>query len=339
MGMRPGEKTAAGMLGRVLYDKNRRQASAWRPARLIPAAVLTLALLAGALTYTLYGRDHEGPSDSESGQDLAAPVRNVFKMQDMHYIRLSDEQAGAFGFSAAAKEGEIGERITVISEGMDPGMTGLEVYRYLPAGGDAVVAVKQEGLYRLYGFHTFQSYMENRDEDAIRYLELFGIRSSEDIEKIQFYRYGDGNARVLAGEITDAAGKETFYGFYSVLKDSSDLYFNTLYNYGSSPAPEMPQESPGEFYNPSEDSTEQNTASDLPAARANPSNVTTVGGPSSISGSPGRGGDALANAVTIRIVHRSGVFHETEYYRNIGFISTDDAGDAFSAFIGGCIGR
>lgn len=49
------------------------------------------------------------------------------------------------------------------------------MYRYMPAGGEAVVAVKRETGYQLFRFFAFESYLNNQDEDTRDYLELYGI--------------------------------------------------------------------------------------------------------------------------------------------------------------------
>ena len=44
-------------------------------------------------------------------------------------------------------------------------------------------------------------------------------------------------------------------------------------------------------------------------------------------------GDKLSNSVTIRIYNQNGVYYDSEYYLNIGFISRYEVGNEFAAFM------
>lgn len=69
--------------------------------------------------------------------------------------------------------------------------------------------------------------------DAAAYLNLYGIKSAGDIQKIQFIGHSEqaklNHTVDVKAEITDKAEIAKFYNFYSVLKDSSDKYFDALY--------------------------------------------------------------------------------------------------------------
>jgi hypothetical protein len=47
--------------------------------------------------------------------------------------------------------------------------------------------------------------------------------------------------------------------------------------------------------------------------------------------------DALANPITVRIYHQSGVYFETIYYPNVGFMSRFEVSEGFAEFLGNYI--
>ena len=79
--------------------------------------------------------------------------------------------------------------------------------------------------------------MENKDEDAVDYLELHGIYDAKDIDKVQFIKISD-RGKVegytdIAVTIDQREDVEKFYNYFSQLKDSSKEYFDQLYNYSN----------------------------------------------------------------------------------------------------------
>jgi hypothetical protein len=44
-------------------------------------------------------------------------------------------------------------------------------------------------------------------------------------------------------------------------------------------------------------------------------------------------GNALENAITIRIFNKNGIYFDAVYYRNIGFMSRYEISEEFAAFI------
>ncbi|HHW47306.1 MAG TPA: hypothetical protein GXX14_01650, partial [Clostridiaceae bacterium] len=160
-----------------------------------------------------------------SPEDSVAIIKNQFQIGDRHYILLSEDMKKEYAFPASISEGDIGEKIATITTTVDSDLLGCEVYEYLPAGCEAVVAVKIDNEYKLFKFFSFESYINNEDEDAATYLKLYGINSAEDISKIQFIGHSEDakleNRMDLIGEITDNKEITEFYNYYSVLKDSS----------------------------------------------------------------------------------------------------------------------
>ena len=56
-------------------------------------------------------------------------------------------------------------------------------------------------------------------------------------------------------------------------------------------------------------------------------------GVETVTANQGSAGAALENAVTIRIYNKNGIYYDTIYYPNIGFISRYKLGDNFKAFL------
>jgi len=168
-------------------------------------------------------------------EDYAAPLLNQFQIGGRHYILLSDEIKEEFGLSDSVNESDIGPKIADISLSPDKSLIGSEVYSYVPAGGESVVAVKKDIEYQLFRFFVFENYNNNQDEDAVEYLKLYGIEKADDIAKVQFISYSEQSKLQgiadIAGEITNRDEIARFYGFYSVLKNSSDKYFDRLFNF------------------------------------------------------------------------------------------------------------
>ncbi len=369
----PGEAATRRMLQYILHtddkadniEKSRHKRGRYLKS-IIPAAALVLLLAGGSLTYHLM--DNVNRADDNSGnntaqdmdairEDYVAKVENQFQIDNKHYILLTDEQRIDFGLPADIREEDIGELIIAITKSVDERLTGKSVYEYLPAGGRAVVAVGTDDGYRLFRFFSFESYLQNEDEDAAEYLKLYGINSPSDIDRIEFIRISEEGKQEgynnAAGIIKDAEGVEKFYGYFSVLKNSNKEYFDRLFNYSvidtgdDARAGTMPAETNPPLIDYAEDmplvqdpdAPVSNTSGVAPDASDTgyegrdpdrdkivtdvPTKADAGGGsmPSSIEGSQGRAGNALDNSVFIRIYNKQGVYYETIYYPNIGFIS------------------
>ena len=361
--------------------------------KLVPVLGLAI-IIAGSLLMNnlLSGRsDSISPEgeiqtdDLDAREDMVAPVTNQFRIDDRHYILLPDELREEFGFPAKVSEEDIGRKITVIESTPDESMKGLEVFEYIPGGGEAVVAVKKEDGYRLYKFFTFESYNNNQDEDAIAYLKLHGIEGPEDIKAVQLIEYTE-ESKVegklnIAGKITEPADIQKFYNYYSVLKNASDKYFEALFGYRPSsdpgnlttdPAPDAGSEpdigpAPDEITSgegtAAEDTPvqaqdmplvpgESDAADDMPLSPDSPvssdssvsSGMMDMGNTEDSQGSytppsQGSAGDALANPIAVRIYNKHGVYYETMYYRNIGFLSRYEVSKEFADFLNSYIGH
>lgn len=407
------------MLENVLYHSKNRKMNPmlyFNFRKAVPALVLTVVLAGGILSYGLkdiiFNNGMRGSSPTETAQDslidndtasgredMPAPLLNQFQIKGRNYILMSD-YVEEFGFDTEISGDDIGSKIATIEKSPDKSLVGCEVYEYIPAGGEAVVAVKRNNAYELYRFFTFESYNNNQDEDAIEYLKLYGINSPEDIAKIQFIVHTERSklegTTNITGEISDRNEIAKFYSFYSVLKNSSDKYFEKLF--GNRPGsrdveidrvnPDGQVEPVAPDYMPAPDydgasgagssypgiaedmpmstgggrdaviTIEPSVAIDQPADlpitggdtpvsviidRGNVSSPT--GGSSSMTGigstepvtvAPAQGGsvgNALDSPVTIRIYNKNGVYLETTYYKNIGFISRYEISSDFAAFI------
>ncbi len=369
----------------------------------IPALALAIVFAGGILTHGLKGvlfnhgsQSNGNPEiaqhdmidkDIDSGrEDMAVPLLNQFQIGDRHYILMSD-YVEEFGFPAIINEEDIGSKIMKIEKSPDESLIGCEVFQFIPAGCEAVVAVKRDNTYELFRFYTFESYINNQDEDAIEYLKLYGIEGPEDIARIQFIVHTEESRLEefmnIKNEITDRNEIAEFYSFYSVLENSSDKYFEKLLGYNRNdhsreveidraypnkqeiedsseeravePIPTNHASTPDSdgatdetsFSNPNY----RDIAEDLPlnandevnqGERNNTSNgrsqdMTDTGEGASVTPSEGSTGNALADPVTIRIYNQNGVYFESTYYKNIGFISRYEITAEFAAFIGNYI--
>jgi len=256
--IKPDESAKMRMLDNILRYHDRKKAKPVMPPifkKAVPALALVVVIAGSLLAYNMmsgnnynnnyssqtgYGLQppHGVAEDARSGrEDMVAPILDQFQIDGRHYVLLSDGLRADYGLPAVIKESDIGEKIADIAVSPDKSLIGSEVYSYIPAGGEAVVAVKKDNEYRLFRFFTFESYNNNQDEDAIEYLILYGINKADDIAKIQFICHSEkskmeGRPDIIA-EITDRDEITRFYSFYSVLKNSSDKYFDKLFNYQS----------------------------------------------------------------------------------------------------------
>lgn len=390
----PDKSAQIRMLDNILsHSGKERKMTGFNFKKAVPALSLAALIAFGFLAYDMmidrnniatppgYATDSEMPAR----EDMVAPLINQFQIDDRHYIFLSDDLRQEFGFPQQVNESDVGDKIITISKSVDPSLIGCEVYSYKPAGGDAVVAVKKDNAYQLFKFFNFESYNNNQDEDAIEYLKLYGINKAEDISKVQFILYSEQNkieGRLDVRELTGRDEIEKFYSYFSVLKNSSDKYFEKLFSFrpvdnagtgvesdiikeremippdaavsepvkpdaqGSidpvpgkaeiaSDAPLMTDDGGGtsDRYN------EMPVASDGSAGMVSEGSqgMMDMGGTVSVGAAttPSQGGvgDALANPVGVRIYNQNGVYFETMYYKNIGFISRYEVNEEFARFI------
>jgi hypothetical protein len=288
------------------------------------AIIITTGVVSSRLILSSRSKD----SNLLSRDSMAiAVIKDEFKIGNKNYHILSEGQKKEFGLPGVISTSDIGTRITTITTSVDADLKGLDVYKYLPADGEAVVAVKKGNEYKLFKFLSFDSYNNNQDEDAISYLELYGINSAEDIAKIQFIGHSD-KAKIegrldIISEITDKERIAAFYNYYSAIKNSSDVYFDKLFNYKGSNN-ESKDTAPELIKLPSDSKAE--ASSDKGEKRE-------------IQGSPGRAGNALNNSLTIRIYNQKGVYRDAEYYPNIGFISRHEVNKDFEGFLKNYNGR
>ncbi|UZW13475.1 hypothetical protein OSC52_16765 [Clostridium pasteurianum] len=282
--------------------------------------------------------------------DNSARITNQFKIENKTYNILSESEKKEFKFPETIDKKDIGHKITTVTNSIDGNLNGKEVYSYLPAGCEAVVAVKENDSYKLFKFFNFDSYMENEDEDVKAYLELYGINKEEDISKIQFLNYHEetvptkdekqGTAAVpeksnIISEITDRNKITKFYNYYSPIKNSSKDYFNKLFDYKDVNKHTEIINNKAKTLSPDykDNSSSDNTAISSSQSRSNADNGEVKDVPSSTPGSEGAAANALSNSVTIRIYNNSGVYSDSEYYPNIGFISRHEVSDEFEKFL------
>lgn len=383
----PDKTAERRMLNNILSHSGKEQKMMFNFRKALPALGLVIVIAGSILAYDMMsGRNNLSSPDyiqgetADAREDMIAPLVNQFQIEDKHYILLSDDLRSEYGFLLQIEESDIGSKITTIKNSVDPSLIDSEVYHYEPAGSEAVVAVKKDDSYQLFKFFNFESYNNNQDEDAVEYLKLYGINSAEDIAKVQFIVYSEQSkieGRLdTRGELTGRDEISQFYTYYSVLKNSSDKYFERLFNYkpdGSQGVdvevdagvdiPDqtrpVPPDAAQDIAHPVEpgsiepapdhigfaedmpmvkgDDGQAGTFEDRPVSNADPDGMMDMGNTSSAVGgtapSQGSAGNALADPVYIRIYNQSGVYFETIYYKNIGFISRHEVSKEFADFL------
>lgn len=374
------------MLNNILTHSGKEKKMALNFRKAVPALGLVVVIAGSLLTYNMMTGKDEIPTpgyvkDNMAGEreDMLAPLVNQFQIGGRHYILLSDDLRAEYGFSQQINDDDIGDKLTTVTTSVDQSLIGSEVYGYKPAGGEAIVAVKKDNGFRLFRFFTFESYNNNQDEDAVEYLKLYGINQAEDIAKVQFIVHSEQSKiegkTDIRGELTDRDEIAQFYSYYSVLLNSSDKYFDRLFNFkpDGSTSTDVEVDVPNQYDSVPPDAAEQNIvepvspdsmvqapdhigyAEDMPAVKegsgktsvngtrpilkGKSSSMTDDGSSNTGAADPSQGsaGNALANPVTIRIYNRSGVYYDTMYYSNIGFISRYEVNEEFADFIEGCI--
>lgn len=355
--LKPSYGAKQRMLENVMNSSNDKAPSIFMYAkRAIPLLILVFVFGGTLIFYNFnkrnYINEELSTEDDAIGMiDNIARVTNQFKIENKTYNILSEDEKSEFKFPSTIDEKDIGDKLTTITTSVDEKLKGKEVYRYLPAGCDGVVAVKLDNEYKLFKFFWFDSYINNQDEDTKAYLKLYGINNAEDILKIQFITYSEeaniqGKVNIMS-EITARDKILEFYNYYSVIKNSSDSYFNKLYNYKGSRTQVMPEvkNEPKELppdYKDNKNSSDASTFIDSDKAKDPQASIQTdiimdtgevKDAPSSIPGSEGFVGDALGNSVTIRIYNQKGVYFSSEYYPNISFISRHEVNEDFKKFL------
>lgn len=381
----PDKAAERRMLNNILSHSGKEQKMTFNFRKAVPALGLAIVIAGSILAYDMMAGKNNIPAPEyandgiiDAREDMVAPLLNQFQIDGRHYIFLSDDLRAEYGFSQQIDESDIGDKITTITTSVDPSLIGSEVYGYKPAGGEAVVAVKKDNEFQLFRFFTFESYNNNQDEDAVEYLKLYGINNSEDIAKIQFIVHSEQSkieGKIdVRGELIRRDEIAQFYGHYSVLKNSSDKYFDRLFNFKSDSSTStdveidvpnqqdlVPPDAVGQdIIQPSNPGSiapapdHIGVAEDMPLKKddGEPSVIDPTRPVSKDSGSQGMmdmgntdsnvgstvpsqgsAGNALANPVTIRIYNNSGVYLETVYYRNIGFISRYEVNVEFADFM------
>lgn len=238
----PDKAAERRMLNNILSHSGKEKKMAFNFRKAIPALGLAVAIAGGILAYDMMtGKSKISPPeyaiDNSAGarEDMVAPLLNQFEIDGRHYIILWDDLRMEYGFPQQINESEIGEKIATITTSVDKSLIGSEVYRYIPAGSEAVVAVKKGDELMLFKFFTFESYNNNQDEDAIEYLKIYGINKADDIAKIQFIVHSEQSKLEgktdIRGELTGRDEISVFYNHFSVLKNASDKYFDRLFGF------------------------------------------------------------------------------------------------------------
>lgn len=216
------------------------------PKRLIwVAGCCCLALILGIGTWVwagggngwnLWGPEGTTPlleTESSTVADVTSETEIGWIEPESYFLLKGRKYAYRFGVDSTgsgpllAKPEELGAALGTVPEEQGE-IGGRPVYAYTPVHCEAVVAVQQStGEYALYEFFSFEEYDNNEDRDAADYLELYGIRSSEDLEKVELYSYPSAESVRLEKSLSQEE-RSVFYGYFSRLKSSSQEYFDAL---------------------------------------------------------------------------------------------------------------
>lgn len=377
----PGEMATKRMLKNVLNHRDSKKVTSARGfnfKKMVPAVAMVALLAFAVLSFDLVSKSNIGypstdradendlasgdtrenmPRDSIGREDMAIEIRNQFRIGNRHYILLSEWEREQLNLSKTITSADIGEKIATITDSIDGELKGLNVYKFLPTGGEVIVAVRRNDVYELFRFFSFESYQYNKDEDMITYLHLYGIHSPADISKIQFI--GQNEASKIRGqiniivEITDMANIEEFFNLFSVLKDSSDKFFEKIYNYRKriQEIPSDPKDLPSDprrsgAIEPGKPGAAEGSEPILGILPAPDSDdpvddsdqdqeaIFDRGGPGQwTEPSEGTIDNALFDAIIIRIYNQQGMPFETVYYPNMGFISRHQVSKELEVFL------
>ena len=332
----------------------------WLPAAAAALVVLVLGVYALFRDGFHSGVDTAGSytnATSSAGavtSDAEIAVVHQFQWDGKIYMAM-DEANGQFPSPAASKD--IGALIDTIPEDASPALQGCAIYEYIPAQCEAVVAVLQNGSYHLYVFSNFSKYENNSDEDASAYLALYGVKSADDILSLQFEHYPTATSSELLATVENREDIETFYGYFSQLQNSSELYFQRL---GIDISPSRDLSIPDSavstgnggweyddgstvtYYPPSVNTSSAAGSAEgfspVPSSKSSVNtsheSIASSGAASSTASSSGNGTTGLlADMITVRIIFQNGLSMELPYYPHMGFLSRFEMGEDFTQFL------
>lgn len=323
--IKPDEETKGEMLHDILNadanNENKKTPHLLRPISVIIVCLIMMGSIIAYKQFNIHDKLGLAGNSTEEQQiennieteDGAFPLRDQFQIDDRHYHLLRPTKQEEYGFPQEVDEKDIGEKLTTITDSIDQTLLNKDVYHYLPAQSEAVVAVAMENDYQLYEFYNFKSYEDNQDESGLAYLQLYGIEEAADLIQVQFGHQTQSSAGQITfhvkSEINDPEDLEKFHEFYAALTNDSDLYFERLFQ-GSDDNDRNDNHPIIEEEQTNKDQEEQSS----PAFE-------------------GTAGNALEDSIEIRIYQKSGLFIRTTYYPNIHFISRHSIDESFVHFL------
>lgn len=129
-------------------------------------------------------------------------------------------------YEQAITEEDLGEKLLTLSKNdsivlFNEKYNGAEVYEFLPAESDSIIAVKRNGNYRLFKFDRYSKESKNTIENI---LEVYDIISADKISKIEI---SESNKI-----INDKEKINLLYGVIANLEEvSKDYYFKDIQQY------------------------------------------------------------------------------------------------------------
>ncbi|MDD4700518.1 MAG: hypothetical protein PHV07_09765 [Oscillospiraceae bacterium] len=363
----PDEQSRQRMLNNILNPEKSRKTVVYK--RLIPAAALVVMVCASFAIYGILSQNNKAAIDKGQNETFDNEIggigtdaiyENSDKTTDSDGIEMDiamvyllnfngrvytlpyQDKLDYLGYSSTVTSDQVGEKIAVSTDG-------TAVYQYVPAGCEAFVVAEKDGGYELYSFMSFESYNNNKDENASEYLKLYGADSAEDIAKIEVYGYYGDFKNASIKTYTDSATTAKFYKYFKDLKNNSDQYFAALF--GNSSVTQDIGETSSYVIDYGDDAVTASAVQPDGIARSTSgANATDYGdyafgggavapdetagqAGQSTSAYPGSAGNALANESVFRICLKNGNFMEFSYYPNIQFLSRFSVGGEFSEML------
>ena len=264
------------------------------------AAVVCLTII----IYPMFNKSQDvnpKPSSTKSNVNAEiAQVTNQFEFEGKLYVKADKEYIEEWMLDNTSLTSRKGSLLGTIDKSPDKSLLECNIYSYMPLNSDAVIIVDKNNSLELFRFVSFESYMDNSDEDAAMYLDVYNIKSHDDIHKIEIFRYPTATSIELTRTVTDKELIKEFYEGFAALKNSSDRYFDAISNYSTPKPMRTPTlTDSGYITHPYE----------------------------------GAASKALGNTRAIKIYFTNGLNYETQFYPNIGFMSRFELTEEYCAFV------
>lgn len=258
-----------------------------------------------------------------SNSEIAVALES-FVFDGKRYSKLTNETLSEMGIQQPSGEKELGALLGTLDAGEGSTLSGSKIYAYPPLSAPAVVVVEKNGGYELFLFSSFTAYEENSDEDAADYLSVYGIKSADDLSKVEVYTYPTATSEVLSHTLKKEE-QDIFYDGFSKLKNASGAYFKTL-GITSSESREGAWQ---EFSDSSTVRYEFVPSNDALSAASSKNGDK----PSNAASYEGSAGGKLEGGIRLNIIAKNGLSFDMWFYPRIGFLSRFQPQGEFLEFL------